>query len=48
MIVAQLPIRKSGLGILDIDTRQNYLKITWIQRLLNLKTLSGKISNCIN
>ena len=31
----QLPIWKGGLGILDIDTQLNSLKIKWIQRLLN-------------
>ena len=32
---AQLPIWKDGLGILDIDTQLNSLKIKWIQRLFN-------------
>ena len=36
--IAQLLVWKGGLGILDIDTqkKKNYLKITWIQRWLNL------------
>ena len=29
------PFRESGLGILDIETQLNALKIKWIQRLLN-------------
>ena len=33
--IAQLPIWKGRLGILNIDTQQNSLKIKWIQRLLN-------------
>ena len=34
--LAQLSIWMIGLGILDIDTQLNYLKVKWIQRLLNL------------
>ena len=30
--VAQLPIWKGGLGILDVDIQLNSLKIKWIQR----------------
>ena len=33
--IAQLFIWKGRLGILNIDTQQNSLKIKWIQRLLN-------------
>ena len=33
--LAQLSIWTSGLGILDIKTQLNSLKIKWIQRLLN-------------
>ena len=33
--LVQLPISKGGLGILDIDTQLNSLKIKWTQRLLN-------------
>ena len=33
--LAQLPIWKGGLGILDIDTQLNSLKIKWTQRLLD-------------
>ena len=33
--VDQLSIWRGGLGILDIDTQLNYIKIKWIQRLLN-------------
>ena len=33
--IAQLSIWKGRLGILNIDTQQNSLKIKWIQRLLN-------------
>ena len=33
--IAQLPIWKGRLGILNIDTQQKSLKIKWIQRLLN-------------
>ena len=32
--LAQLPISKGGLGILDIDTQLNSLNIKWIQKLL--------------
>ena len=32
----QLSTWKGWLGILDIDTQLNSLKIKWIQRLLNL------------
>ena len=31
----QLPIWKGGLGILNIDTQLNSLKVKWIQRLLH-------------
>ena len=41
--LAQLSIWTGGLGILDINTLLNFLKI--IQRLLN--PISGKISCCI-
>ena len=34
-LLAQLSIWRGGLGILDIDTKLNSLKIKWIQRLLN-------------
>ena len=34
--LAQLSIWTIGLGILDIKTQLNSLKIKWIQRLLNL------------
>ena len=34
--LAQLSIWMIGLGILDIKTQLNSLKIKWIQRLLNL------------
>ena len=34
--LAQLSILMTGLGILDIETQLNSLKIKWIQRLLNL------------
>ena len=34
--LARLIIWKGALGILDPGTQENYLKITWIQRLLNL------------
>ena len=33
--LAQLSIWRGGLGILDIDTQLNFLKIKWIERLLN-------------
>ena len=33
--LAQLSIWMIGLGILDIETQLNSLKIKWIQRLLN-------------
>ena len=33
--LTQLPTWKGGLGILDIDTQLNSLKIKWIQRLLH-------------
>ena len=33
--LAHLTIWKCGLGMLDIDTQLNSLKINWIQRLLN-------------
>ena len=33
--LVQLSISASGLGILDIETQLNSLKIKWIQRLLN-------------
>ena len=33
--LAQLSIWRGGLGILDIDTQLNSLKINWIQMLLN-------------
>ena len=33
--LAQLFISIGRLGILDIDTQLNYIKIKWIQRLLN-------------
>ena len=33
--LVQLPIWKGGLGILDIDTQLNFLKVKLIQRLLN-------------
>ena len=33
--LAQLPIWKGGLGILEIDTQLNSLKVKWIQRLLH-------------
>ena len=33
--LVQLPIWKGGLGIVDIDTQLNYLKIKWIQRLFH-------------
>ena len=33
--LAQLSIWMSGLGILDIETQLNSLKIKWIQMLLN-------------
>ena len=32
---ALLPIWKGGLGILDVDTQLNSLKIKWIQRLFH-------------
>ena len=38
----QLPIWKGGLGILDIDTQLNSLKIKWIQRLLHPATALWK------
>ena len=31
----KLPIWKGGLGILDIDTQLNSLKIKWVQRLFH-------------
>ena len=34
--LAQLSILKSGLGILDTDTKLNFLRIQWIQKLINL------------
>ena len=48
--LAQLLIWMIELGILDIETQLNSLKIKWIQRLLNPTNamLSGKISCCIN
>ena len=30
-----LHLERGGLSILDIDTQLNYIKIKWIQRLLN-------------
>ena len=38
----QLPIWKGGLGILEIDTQLNSLKIKWIQRLLHPATALWK------
>ena len=38
----QLPIWKGRLGILDIDTQLNSLKIKWIQRLLHPATALWK------
>ena len=33
--LVQLPISKGGLGILDIDTQLNSLKLKWVQRLFH-------------
>ena len=33
--LAQLSIWKGGIGILDIDIQLNFLRIKWIQKLLN-------------
>ena len=33
--LTQLPIWKGGLGVLDIDTQLNALRIKWIQRLFS-------------
>ena len=33
--LAKSSISRSGLGIFDIYTQFNYMKIKWIQRLLN-------------
>ena len=40
--LAQLSIWRGGLGILDIETQLNYIKIKWIQRLLNLNNAFWK------
>ena len=41
------PIWMIGLGILDIETQLNSLKVKWIQRFFP-SMLSGKISCCMN
>ena len=41
--LAQLSIWRGGLGILDIDTQLNYIKIKWIQMLLSSTNALKKI-----
>ena len=40
--LAQLSIWRGGVGALDIDTHLKYLKIKWIQKLLNPTNASWK------
>ena len=46
--LVQLPIAKSGLGILDINTQLNSLKINWIKDYFILPVPYGRISCCID
>ena len=46
--LAQISIWMIGLGILDIETQLDSLKIKWIQRLLNPTNALWKISCCIS
>ena len=44
----QLSIWMSGLGILNIETQLNSLKISWIQRLDSKDSIPPMLSCCIN
>ena len=41
--LVKLPISRGGLGISDIDTQLNSLKLKWIQRLLNPTSVLWKV-----